>query len=114
MIPVENKEIKITKSSGNVFADIEVSDPDKYLAKAELARQINNIIKSKKLRQVDAADILGIDQPKVSALHCGRLDDFSIERLIGFLNRLDRDVEILVKQRPTTRKSHGHLRVGFA
>ena len=70
--------------------------------------------KTKKLRQVDAANTLGVDQPKVSALSCSKLDDFSIERLIGFLNKLDRDVEIVVKQKPTTRKNHGYLRVGFA
>ena len=113
MKAMENK-LEITDSSGNVFEDIGLPDSGKYLAKAELARQINTIIQNKKLRQVDAANILGIDQPKVSALNCGKLDDFSIERLIGFLNKLDRDVEIVVKQKPTTRKNHGYLRVGFA
>ena len=102
-----------TKSSGNVFADIGLTDPDKYRAKAELAHQINTIIKNKNLKQVDSAKILDIDQPKVSALSCGRLDDFSIERLIGFLNKLDRDVEIVVKKKPTRRKTHGCLKVAF-
>lgn len=109
----KKEEIQITKSSGNIFADLGLPEPEKYLAKAELAQQINKIIKHRSLKQKDAAKILGIDQPKVSALHCGRLDDFSIERLIIFLNKLDRDVEIVVKKRPTRRKSHGHLAVAI-
>jgi len=107
------KQLEITKSSGNVFADIGLPNPEKHLAKVELAYQINNIIKNRDLKQVQAAKILGIDQPKVSALSCGHLDDFSIERLIGFLNKLDRDVEIVVKMKPTRRRNHGHLKVAF-
>jgi predicted XRE-type DNA-binding protein len=108
-----DEKLTITKSSGNVFADIGLPDPDKYLAKVELAHQINTIIENRGLKQVAAAKILGIDQPKVSTLSCGRLDDFSIERLISFLNKLDRDVEIIVKKRPTRRKTHGCLKVAF-
>ena len=110
----KKEKLVITKSSGNVFADIGLPEPDKYLAKVELAHQINNIIANRRLKQVEAAEVLGIDQPKISALHCGRLDDFSIERLIGFLNKLDRDVEIVVKKKPTRRKMHGCLKVVFA
>lgn len=110
----KKEKLAITKSSGNVFTDIGLSEPDKYLAKAELAHQINNIIANRRLKQVEAARLLDIDQPKISALHCGRLDDFSIERLISFLNKLDRDVEIVVKKKPTRRKMHGCLKVALA
>lgn len=113
MKQVDSEKLTITKSSGNVFHDVGLNEPDKYLAKAELAHQINTIIKNRNLKQVDAAKILDIDQPKVSALSCGRLNDFSIERLINFLNKLDRDVEIIVKKRPTRRKTHGCLKVAF-
>ncbi|WP_010598956.1 helix-turn-helix domain-containing protein [Rickettsiella massiliensis] len=106
--------MELTKSSGNVFSDIGLPNSDKYLAKAELARQINHIISKRSLKQIDAAKVLGVDQPKISSLSCGRLDDFSIERLIDFLNKLDRDVEIIVKKKPTKRKDHGHLLVAFA
>ena len=109
---IEDK-LEITKSSGNVFADIGLKNADKYLAKAELARQINHIIEKRALKQIEAAKVLEIDQPKISALSCGKLDDFSIERLIAFLNKLDRDVTIIVKKTPTRRKEHGHLLVGF-
>ena len=113
MVSKKNGKLEIAKSSGNIFADLGLPNPEKYLAKVELARQINNIIEKRDLKQIEAAKILGIDQPKVSALSCGRLDDFSIERLIGFLNKLDRDVEIIVKKRPTCRKTHGQLKVAF-
>ena len=114
MAKLEKDDLEITKSSGNVFADIGITDPDKHLAKVELAIQINAILEKRKLKQIDAAKLLGIDQPKVSALSCGRLSDFSIERLIGFLNKLDRDIEIVIKSKPTRRKTHGSLKVAYA
>ena len=113
MIDKRNEKLKITKSSGNVFVDLGLPNPEKYLAKIELAYQINNIVEKRGLKQIEAAKTLGIDQPKISALKCGRLDDFSIERLIGFLNKLDRDVDIVVKMKPIHRKTHGYLKVAF-
>ena len=108
-------EIEITKSTGNVFVDAGIAEPEKYMAKAELARKINMIIESRRLKQGEAAKLLEIDQPKISALSRGRLNDFSIERLISFLNKLDRDVEIVVKE-PSKKHVHkpGHLTVAFA
>ena len=78
-----------------MFSDIGLSDPDKYLAKAELSIQINHIIQKRGLKQTEAAAVLGIDQPKISALNCGRLDDFSIERLVRYLTLLNQDVRHL-------------------
>lgn len=114
MVNKIDEKLDITKSSGNVFKDIGLSDPDHYLAKSRLAFQINKIIEEKRLKQIEAAKILGIDQPKISALSCGRLDAFSIERLMGFLNKLDRDIEIIIKTKPTRRKNHGYLKVAFS
>ena len=90
----------IRESKGNVFADIGVKNPDQALAKAELTRQIANIIKSRGLTQSQAAEILHIDQAKVSALSRGHLRGFSAERLFRFLNALGHDVEIRVKSKP--------------
>lgn len=90
------KKIKFEESSGNVFADLGVENPEEALAKSELARQIIKIIKKRKLTQTQAGEILGIDQPKVSALYRGRLRSFSVERLIRFLNELGQDVIIMV------------------
>ena len=88
-----------TPSSGNVFADLKLPHADDLLAKAELAAKIIAEIQRRRLTQSQAAAILGIDQPKVSALKQGRLSGFSIERLMRLLLRLGRDVEITVKRR---------------
>lgn len=98
------------KSSGNVFADLGLPNPEDRLAKAELARRISVIISEQRLTQLEAAAVLGIDQPKVSALVRGRLGGFSLERLLRFLNVLGRDVEIVVKPKPKGRR-HATLSV---
>jgi predicted XRE-type DNA-binding protein len=90
-------------SSGNVFDDLGFPDAQDMLLKAELARRIASILRHRHLTQQEAADVLGIDQPKVSALLRGRLAGFSTERLLRFLLTLGRDVTIVVKKKPTTR-----------
>src|SRR5229473_8393461 len=93
-------------SSGNVFADIGLQNPDVVLAKAEIARQVNRTNADKRLTQSEAAAILGIDQPRVSALAKGRLSLFSLEKLMGFSSKLGSQVEIrigLPTQRQATR-----------
>lgn len=107
-------KIKFTKSSGNVFADMGFKDSKERLVKADLAIKINQIIKDRKLKQANAAKILGINQPKISAIANGRLKDFSIERLIEFLNKLDQDVEIFVHQKPKNRKRQAFFKVAAA
>ncbi len=94
-----------TISSGNVFADLGLPQSDELLAKAALANQIASIITHRHLTQSQAAAILGTGQPKVSDLVAGRLDGFSIERLIRFLNALDRDVQIVVSPKPRSRET---------
>ncbi len=95
---------KIELSSGNVFADLNLPNPEEILAKAELVRQIHGIIKKKKLTQKQAAIVLGIDQPKISALISGRLAGFSLERIMRFLNELGHDVTINVKMKALVHK----------
>ena len=90
-------------SSGNVFADLEIADAEEMLIKAEMAQKIGGIIRKRRLTQVQAAAVLGVDQPKVSALLCGRLSRFSIEKLMQFLLLLGRDVAITIKPRQRIR-----------
>ncbi len=90
-------EIKVQSSSGNVFSDLGLQNSDELLIKAELVRQISKIIAARKMTQTEAAPMLGVDQPKVSALLSGKLSGFSTERLFRFLNALGNDVEIRVK-----------------
>ncbi len=87
----------VEQSSGNVFADLGLGDPEGLLAKAELVERIGDIITERKLTQAKAARLLGIDQPKISNLLRGRLDGFSAERLFRFLNALGNDVEIRIR-----------------
>ncbi len=99
--PVQTKttpNARVHSSSGNVFADLKLPDADKYLAKSELAVQIFKIIKARRLTQAAAGEVLGISQPKVSALLKGRLDGFSTERLFRFLNALGCDIRISVSR----------------
>lgn len=103
-------EVDYTASSGNVFADLEIAEPEEARVKAELARQIGGIIGERRLTQAQSADLLGIDQPKVSALLRGRLSGFSTERLFKFLNALDRDVQIVITAKPQSR-AHAGIRV---
>jgi predicted XRE-type DNA-binding protein len=101
--------VSIEESSGNVFADLGLKNPEELLAKAELVQRIADIIAERKLTQVRAAKLLGIDQPKVSALLRGRLDGFSTDRLFRFLNALGRDVEIVI--RPARQEGEADTRV---
>ena len=94
--------------SGNVFADLGLPRAEEALAKAELAQKISAIIERRRLTQAQAAEILEVDQPKISALKRGRLSGFSLERLVRFLILLGSDVEIVVKSRP---RSRGHARL---
>ncbi|MEH2257323.1 helix-turn-helix domain-containing protein [Nostoc sp.] len=98
------KENSVYTSSGNVFTDLGLPNSEERLVKAELARKISEAITFRKLTQVQAAEVLGIDQPKISALVRGRLSGFSIDRLFQFLNDLDNDVEIVIKRKPEDRK----------
>jgi predicted XRE-type DNA-binding protein len=104
------KNKNITPSSGNVFADLGLPNPEERLAKAELARQINNIIKERKLTQTAAATLLDIDQPKISALSTGKLAGFSLDRLFRFLNNLDQNINIRVTPRARS-KQHAEITV---
>ena len=95
-----SSESSFTESSGNVFADLGLPDAGTRLAKAELARSITTIMQERRLTQREAAGLLGIDQPKVSAITRGRLGDFSLERLLTLVSRLGMDIEITVLRNP--------------
>jgi len=96
--------------SGNVFADLGFPQAEEIMAKAVLAHRISRILEERRLTQAEAAKVMGVDQPKISALRRGRLSGFSLERLLRFLLLLGRDVEIVVKPRRRS-KSQAHLQV---
>jgi predicted XRE-type DNA-binding protein len=96
---VKRQSLEQHPSTGNVFADLGVADAGEHLIKAGLVVKIDRIIRQRALTQAAAAQLLGIDQPKVSAMLAGQFRGYSVERLMRFLVALGHDVEIVVKPR---------------
>ena len=95
------EDIEYTVSSGNVYADFGFRNPEEAQTKAELAMTITDIIKQKKLTQTQAAEMLGIDQPKISKITRGLLAEFTIERLMRFVLCLGFDIELKLTRHNT-------------
>lgn len=106
-------EIPVTRGSGNVYADLGFENPAEELAKAQLAMMLDDVIRERGLTQLAAAKFMGVDQPKVSHILHGRLGGFSTQRLMEFLTALGRDVEIVVRPAPRSRK-RGRLHIAAA
>ena len=105
---------EIVPSSGNVFADLGITNPEEITTKVRLAVAINQVIQGRRLSQTAAAARrLKVNQPKVSALSNYQLDGFSVERLMNFVTALDRDVDIVIRRAPRSRKG-GRIRVTSA
>ena len=95
----------VTRGTGNVFADLGFPDAAERQAKLRLAYALNQVLDGRKLSQADAAKVLGMTQPKVSALRHYKLVGFSVERLMNLLTALDQDVEIVIRRKPRSRKA---------
>jgi len=104
------RRTEIEAGSGNVFADLGYADAKERTLKVELALAVNRILRERKLTQARAAELLGIEQPHVSDLVRYRLNRFSAERLMQFLTRLGKDVEIRIAARGP-RQSRAGVRV---
>lgn len=103
--------IEVTTSSGNVFADLDLPDPDKLKVKSGLMIEITKAVRRLGLTQEEAGRRMGLPQPKVSALLRGDLANLSERKLMDALNRLGYDIEITV--RPTADQV-GHLTLAVA
>lgn len=101
---------RFVSGSGNVFADVGLAEPEEAFAKARLAEAIVDTIERRGLTQMEAAELMGVDQPTVSKVANGRLDGFSQERLMRYLTALGDDVEIIV-HRPERYEAEGRLTV---
>jgi predicted XRE-type DNA-binding protein len=102
--PSSERSEKIVRGSGNVFADLGFADAGERQTKVRLAIAINDVLQRRGLSQVKAAELLSINQPKVSALSKYRLKGFSVERLMRFLTALNQDIEIIIRNKPRTRR----------
>ena len=101
---IERRE-PVTRGTGNVFADLGFPDAAEPQAKLRMAQALNQVVEGRKLSQAEAAKVLGVTQPKVSALRHYKLAGFSVERLMNLLTALDQDVEIVIRQKPRSRKA---------
>ena len=105
---LKRKTLEMEPSSGNVFSDLGLADASEHLIKAGLVVKIDRTIRQRRLTQTAAAQLMGIDQPKVSAMLAGQFRGYSVERLMRFLVALGHDVEIVVKPK---RRASAELRV---
>ena len=96
---------RVIRGTGNVFADLAFPDAAERQAKLHLAYALNQVLDGRKLSQADAAKVLGVTQPKVSALRHYKLAGYSVERLMNLLTALDQDVEIVIRRKPRSRKA---------
>lgn len=104
---------EIEESTGNVYADLGMDDADEMIVKAQLATKIGEIINSRKLSQQQAAEVLGITQPKLSKMLRGQFRGISESKMLDCLARLGRDVQIVVG--PSRHAaSVGHVTVVFS
>jgi predicted XRE-type DNA-binding protein len=103
------KKSKITDSSGNIFADLGLENPQEHYVKAHLVILISKRIENQGLSQGQAATKMGLRQPDVSKLLRGRFEGFSLERLLYFVRALGSDIEIKIK--PSKPKQEGRILV---
>lgn len=103
----------IENGSTNVYADLGLENADEMLVKAKLATKIGEIIRRRKLTQAQAAEVLGIPQPKLSNMLRGQFRGISETKMMECLTRLGRNIEIVVKAGPRS-KTGGHVSVVFA
>jgi len=103
-------EVVATVSSGNVFADLGLPNAEELGTKVRLAASLNAILARRRLTQAEAARVLGVNQPKVSALKGYKLEGFSVGRLMHFVTALEHDVVIEIRPREK-KKGAGRVRV---
>jgi len=104
------KKNRYEMGSSNVFKDLGIPNAQEHLIKAQLVYKIDRILRSRRLKQSQAASVLGIKQPDVSKMLRGEFRQFSVERLLRFLVALGHDVQITIKpQRPGTPPAALHI-----
>jgi predicted XRE-type DNA-binding protein len=109
-MPRKTPDREVVESRGNIFEDLQLPRAKELYAKAELVRRMLSVIRKRGLTQKQAAKLLGIDQPKVSALLNGNFTGFSTDRLFRLLTRLGADIEITIKPK-TSQRAQEEIRV---
>jgi predicted XRE-type DNA-binding protein len=96
---MKNNDILIEESSGNIFTDLGYVNAEEALLKSNLAQAIVEIIEQQKLSEIDVFTRLGINSLILSKLKRGQLRKLEIGELLNFLNLLNQDVEIIIRNR---------------
>lgn len=109
---MERKREKVETGSGDVFVDLGFADAGERKLKLQLAMRLNDLIAKRGLTQAKASALFDVPQPHVSELKNYKLSRFSSERLLRFLTRLDRDVEIVIRPKARGRAA-GHLTISM-
>jgi predicted XRE-type DNA-binding protein len=109
-----NKIERVDEGSGNVLVDLGLPDAAELTTKVQLAVAINQQIEARSLSQFAVAELLRINQPKVSALQNYKLDGFSVERLMTFLTGMGSDIEIRIRKRKRASNRAGRISVESA
>ena len=104
---------KIQNEARSVYHDLGLPDAEAMVVKAQLVTEIGDLIRRRKLTQSDAAELLGLPQPKLSTIRRGQFRGVSERKLMDCLTRLGRDVQIVIKAAPRAR-AEGRLSVVLA
>src|SRR6266478_7515911 len=91
------RKVQIEMGSGNIFADLGLPDAETHFLKAQIVSELYRVTRQRKLTQAQAGKRMGISQPEVSRVFGGNFREYSVDRLMEFLTRFDRDIEIVVK-----------------
>lgn len=102
------KPVEVYESSGNIFADLGLPDPETHMLKAQIVTELYRLTLERKLNQTKAGKLMGLSQPEVSRMFKGTFREYSVERLMGFLTAFDRDVEIVSRPRAAS-DQRGHV-----
>ena len=108
---MDEMPISFEKSTGNIFADLELDDASDLFARAHLGLVVFQLLKKRALRQREAARLLGIAQPDVSHLMNGHFSRFTTDKMLDFLRRLEHKVVIQVSPREP---GEPYRTIGFA
>jgi len=111
IIVVDGEPVEVTRSSGNVFADLELPDADELFAKAEILHELRKAIEATGLSQRQVAKLLDSDQARVSEIMNFKMSNYTLDRLIGFMNKLNKNVEIVIRDKPARQKKPAFLSV---
>ena len=102
------KSVEVHKSSGNIFADLGLPDPETHMLKAQIVTELYRLTTERKLTQAQAGKLMGLTQPEVSRLFKGTFREYSVERLMSFLTAFDQEVEIVTRPLPAG-EQRGHV-----